>query len=150
MVRPRAVSDSTIASIPSSRRCRLPTITGSKLPSRSRGTLNLHRADLGEHRLGTSAVARVAPVAPGRVVLVIAQVLAHLRLQGGLKHRLGQPIQQPARADQVDPFCTGPVHELLSELLLINLSRHGLDHLGHWWSFPPGNTRRVRPDQLHR
>lgn len=38
VVNPRAVSDNTIASIPSSRRCRLRTICGSKLPSRSRGT----------------------------------------------------------------------------------------------------------------
>jgi hypothetical protein len=38
VVRPRAVSDNTIWSTPSSRRCRFLTITGSKVPSRSRGT----------------------------------------------------------------------------------------------------------------
>ncbi|BDZ39220.1 hypothetical protein GCM10025863_18340 [Microbacterium suwonense] len=35
---PRAVNDSTISSIPSSRRCRLRTIFGSNEPSRSPGT----------------------------------------------------------------------------------------------------------------
>jgi len=38
VVSPLAVSDRTISSIESSRRCRLFTIFGSKLPSRSRGT----------------------------------------------------------------------------------------------------------------
>jgi len=93
--------------------------------------LDLHRTDLGEHRLGSGAVAGVAVIALDRVVLGIAQVLAHLRLQGGLKHRLGQPRQQPTGADQLDPLGAGAVHELLNELLLINLSRQRLDRLGH-------------------
>lgn len=37
-MRPRAVSDSTIWSMPSRRRCRLRTFVGSKDPARSRGT----------------------------------------------------------------------------------------------------------------
>jgi hypothetical protein len=30
-------------------------------------------------------------------------------------------------------------------LLLINLSRHGLDRLGHCWSFPPTSAGVSRP-----
>jgi hypothetical protein len=38
VVNPRAYNDKTISSMLDNRRCRLATITGSKLPSRSRGT----------------------------------------------------------------------------------------------------------------
>src|SRR5215213_4594235 len=38
VVNPRAYNDNTISSMLDSRRCRFATITGSKLPSRSRGT----------------------------------------------------------------------------------------------------------------
>ena len=68
---------------------------------------------------GRVPVARVAAVAAGRVVLVVAEMLAHLGLQRGLEHRLGQPGQQPARADQLDPLGAGLLHQLLRELLLI-------------------------------
>jgi len=43
---------------------------------------------------------------------------------------LGQPRQQPTGADELDPLDAGAVHELLSELLLINLSWHRLNRLG--------------------
>ena len=42
------------------------------------------------------------------------------------------------------------LHKLLRELQLVNRSRHGLDRLGHCCSFPPGEVRRGRPDQLQR
>jgi hypothetical protein len=45
---------------------------------------------------------------------------------------------------------TGRIHQFLGKLLLINPRWHGLDDLGHFWSFPPGTARRVEPDQLHR
>jgi hypothetical protein len=95
------------------------------------GHLDVHRPDLGDHRLGAGAIARVTAVATHRVVLVIAQVLGHLRLQRGLEHRLGQPSQQATLANQLHTFGAGLLHEFLRELLLINLSRHGLDRLGH-------------------
>ena len=57
------------------------------------GHLDLDRPDLGEHRLGPGAVARVAAATAGRVVLVIAQVLGHLRVQRGLQHVLGQLVE---------------------------------------------------------
>jgi hypothetical protein len=44
---------------------------------------------------------------------------------------LVKPGQQPARADELDTFGPGGLHELLGELLLINPIRHNLDRLGH-------------------
>jgi hypothetical protein len=70
------------------------------------------------------------------------QVLARLRFQGGFEHRLGQA--RPGRRDH--PVGAGCVHELLGELLLINLIRHDLDRLGRDWSFPPSCARRVGPE----
>jgi len=64
--------------------------------------LDLDWPDLGEHGLGAGAVARVPAATPGRIVAVIAKVLAHLRFQSGLEHRLGQSGEQPARADELD------------------------------------------------
>jgi hypothetical protein len=79
------------------------------------GHLDLHGSDLGQHGLGAGAVARVGAVAPGRVVALISEVLAHLRFQGGLEHRFGQPGQQSARAHELDAFGAGGLHELLGE-----------------------------------
>jgi hypothetical protein len=63
-------------------------------------------------------------------VLLIAEVLAHLRVQRGLEHVLGQLAQQPARADQLDVLLLRLLHQLLSKLSLINrIYAHGLDHL---------------------
>jgi hypothetical protein len=112
--------------------------------------LDLDRPDLGEHRLGPGAVAGIAAVAAHRIVLVIAQVRTHLGLERGLEHRLRQPGQQTTRPDELNPLGASLLDELLRQLQLINRSRHGLDRLGHYWSFPPSTARRVRPDQLHR
>jgi hypothetical protein len=48
-------------------------------------------------------------------VLDIADVLVHLHLQPGLGYLLGQPRQQPARADHTDTFSTRLLHELLGD-----------------------------------
>jgi hypothetical protein len=56
--------------------------------------LDLDRTDLGEHRLCPSAVARVAASAADRVVLVVAEVVAHLFLECGLHDRLRQAGEQ--------------------------------------------------------
>jgi hypothetical protein len=107
--------------------------------------LDLDRADLGQHRLGPGAVAGVAAVAAHRVVLVVAQMLTHLGLQRRLEHRLGQPSQQATTAHQLHTIGASLLDEFLRELLLINLSRHRLDRLGHCWSFPQSTARRVGP-----
>jgi hypothetical protein len=117
------------------------------------GHIDLHRPDLGQHRLGPGAVAGVVPVAPDRVVLVVAEAPGDLLLQGRLEHSLGQPGQESAGADQIDPFEHGLIHQLLSELMPLDLIElhHGLDRLCHGAAFPPGNARRLGPDQqLHR
>ena len=78
------------------------------VPSRSRGHVDLDRPDLGQHRLGPVPVAGVAAVPPGRVVLVVAEVVGDLALQRGLQHPLGQLRQQPALAGQLQPARAGP------------------------------------------
>jgi hypothetical protein len=108
---------------------------------------DLHRADLGEHVFDRVPCGNCrCGHRPGRACH--AQVLAPLRFQGGLEHGLGQPSEQPARSDELHPLRPGAVDELLGELLLINLSWHGLDRVGHGWSFPrdtPGVLGPVTP-----
>ncbi len=62
--------------------------------------------------------------------MLVPQVLGHFRLESGLQHRLGQPGQQAARADQPDALLPGLLQQLLRQLLLIDdlARRHGLDH----------------------
>lgn len=60
----------------------------------------LHRADVGEHGLRAGAVARVAAVPPCRIVLVIAEMVGDLALQGGLQQPLRQLLEQSALADR--------------------------------------------------
>ena len=98
--------------------------------------LDLDRTDLGEHRLCPSAVARVAASAADRVVLVVAEVVAHLFLECGLHDRLRQAREQATPADQLHTLGTRLVDQFLSKLPLVNVSRHGLDRLGHYRSFP--------------
>jgi ethanolamine ammonia-lyase small subunit len=64
------------------------------------GHFDLDRPDLGEHRLGPSAVTRIAAATAHWVVLVIAQVLGHLSIQRGLQHVLRQLVEQPVGPDQ--------------------------------------------------
>jgi hypothetical protein len=89
--------------MPSKRRCRLATMIGSKLASRSRDTSISTGPIWSQHRLRPRPVTRISAVTAHRVVLVIIQVLRHFRFQGGLEDGLGQPRQQPTRPDQIDP-----------------------------------------------
>jgi hypothetical protein len=75
---------------------------------------------VGQHRFGAPPVARVAPVPTGPIVPVIAQMLSHLLLQGGLQHRLGQCFQQPARTGQRHPLGAGLPHQLLGRRQLLS------------------------------
>lgn len=90
---------------------------GVEAPVPVAGHGELDRADIGDHRLGAGAVAGVRPVAPGRVMLVVAHVVGHLGLQAGLEHPLGQIPQQAARADQIHALGAGLLHQLLGQLL---------------------------------
>src|SRR5215469_16480485 len=64
---------------------------------------DLHRSGLGEYRLAPVAVAGIAAITAGRVILSVAQMVVQLALQGALDHHLGQPAQQPALAGQLQP-----------------------------------------------
>ena len=54
----------------------------------------------------------------------------------GCGFRLIEPASTPLISRGRDAL-TGLFHEFFSESLLLNVSCHGLDHLGHCWSFPP-------------
>ena len=53
-------------------------------------------------------------------VVALITVFAYLGLESGFEHRLGHPGQQPAWPDELDPFGSGRVDELLGELLLVD------------------------------
>ena len=95
---------------PARRFCRLATILGSKLASRSRGTLICTGPDIGQHGLGPAAVARVPAITPGRIMLAIAQVISDLVIQGSLQQPLRQLLDHPAFASQLQAAGPGTVH----------------------------------------
>ncbi|TDO56621.1 hypothetical protein EV651_1128 [Kribbella sp. VKM Ac-2571] len=74
-------------------------------------------------------------------MLVIAQVIGDLTLERGLQNPLGQLLQQPALAAQLEPTSPSPAHQLLDQLLVQAIQpRHGprllsvlhvRHHLGH-------------------
>ena len=76
---------------------------------------------LGQHRLGPGAVADVARPGPGRVVLLIAEVLGHLLAQRRLDHRLRELLEQPVRAGQRQALLLGHPDQLDRGLLLSRL-----------------------------
>jgi len=75
-----------------------PAVTHTSRPSTVAGHINLDVTQrLGQHRFRPGPVADVARVPPSRVALVIAQMLSQLLVERGLKHRLGQLLEQPTR-----------------------------------------------------
>jgi len=118
--------------------------------------LDVHRPGrVGQHRLAADPVPRIAAVAAGRVVLVVAQVLAHLLVQGGLDHRLGQGLQQPVRAGQRHAALASQLHQLPRGVqlgrrrrpLLVFLRWWLHDHqcLGHHDPLRPVHAEPIRP-----
>jgi hypothetical protein len=67
------------------------------------GNRDVHRTDLGQQRLGPRAITGIATVMPHRIVLVIAQVLVHLRLESGLQEPAVNCCNTPPR-----PSCCTP------------------------------------------
>ncbi|MDQ1064589.1 hypothetical protein QFZ32_000028 [Streptomyces canus] len=93
----------------------------------------LHRSDISQDGLGAFAVAGIAAVLASRVVLVIAEVIGDLALQGGLQQPLGQLLEQPALTGQLQTLGLGSAHQLVDQLVVHSLclhSLHGLDSLG--------------------
>jgi hypothetical protein len=87
------------------------------------GHLDLHRADLGQHRLGPAPVAGVATISARRVVLAVAEVSVQLTFQRCLQHQLRQLRQQAALAGHAQPLGTGPGHQPGHELLIYHRAR---------------------------
>jgi hypothetical protein len=94
------------------------------------GHPHLDWADVGQHGLGPGAIAAVAVVSPSRIVLVIADVVGDLALQGGLQHPLGQLLQQPVLAGQLQPLVPSPVNQHRNELFVRHRTRRCLNLLG--------------------
>ena len=90
-----------LSSKPVKRVCPLATIFGSNVPLRSRGVSSGSLAEIAFQGLGCLAVARVAAVVAGLVVLLIAEMVGHLGLHGPLQQRLGELLQQPVFANDV-------------------------------------------------
>lgn len=111
--------------------------------------VDLNGSDLGGHRLGPSAVARISAVIPGQVVgLRPPSVRSFPPDGGGFQHLLRQPREHPVRANQLQTLTPSGLHEPLGKLPLTHMSRHGLDPVVHGRSFlraQPGVS-----DQTHR
>jgi hypothetical protein len=93
-------------------------ITGSKLPSRSRGTsistgpVAALSTVFGRDPLRTLADSRP----PGSPVLLMTQVLGHLLVQRGLEDVLGELLKQPIRPGQRQPPIASQLEELPGRL----------------------------------
>ena len=115
------------------------------------GHLDLHRTDLGQHRLRPGPVAGVAAVPADRIVLVVAEMVGHLLLERGLQHPFRELVQQPVRADQLHPLLLGlrqqllapaaagpaPPRQLLVCCHVVQRVSHGLSPLGSDQPVPP-------------
>ncbi|MDQ0956362.1 hypothetical protein QFZ66_000240 [Streptomyces sp. B4I13] len=75
----------------------------------------LDRADVGEHGLGAGAVTGVAAVLPGRIVLVIAEMVVISTLESGLQEPLRQLLEQPALTGQLKALGLSPAHQLVNQ-----------------------------------
>ena len=79
---------------------------------------DFHRPRIGENPLGPVAVAGIAAITPGRVVLAIAEMVIQLAFQRALDHHLRQLAQQAAVAGQLQPASAGPLGKLPQQLLI--------------------------------
>src|ERR1039457_5099585 len=98
---------------------------------------DFHRPGLGDHRLGTVAIAGIAAIPARWVVPGIAKVVVHLALQGTLDHHLRQLPQQPALSGHLQPASAGPLGKLAHHLLigrgqLRRLLALAGRHVSHW------------------
>ena len=64
------------------------------------------------------AVAGIAAITPRRVILLVAEMIVELALEGALDHHLGQPAEQAALAGQLQPAGPGPLGQLAQQLLI--------------------------------
>ncbi len=90
--------------------------------------LDIDRADIGDHGLGSFPVARVGSVTALDRVFGISDMAIHLTLETGLQHSLGQIAQQTARASQFHPLSLGSIVELLGELRVNHRNTRCIGH----------------------
>ena len=119
MVRPFADSESTMlvhpgqAPLPLRDDLRLEACRpGRGAPSISTGPTSVSTV------LARCPLRELPPFLPGRVVLVVAEVVGDLALQRGLQHPLGQLLQQPALAGQLQPALAGLLGQPGDQLLV--------------------------------
>lgn len=115
MVSPFAVSEMTMESTPSRRRCPLLNGHGFEGAVAVPGCVDPHRTDLGDHRLGPGAVAGVLPIAVLHGVLGVAQVLLQLDLEGGLQQLLPEIAHQAPGANALHAVGPGLLNQLLGD-----------------------------------
>ncbi|SIH57308.1 Uncharacterised protein [Mycobacteroides abscessus subsp. abscessus] len=86
------------------------------------GHVDLDRAGgVGQHRLGSGAIANVASPRLGRVVFLVAEVLGHLLVKSRFEHCLGQLFDQPVGSGQRQALFLGQSDQLDRSLLLCGL-----------------------------
>ncbi len=73
----------------------------------------------------SATVAGVAAVPPGRIMPVIAQVIGHLALEGGLQQPLRELLEQPTLTRQLQPIGLSPSKNELADELVIHHRRRG-------------------------
>jgi len=81
-------------------------------------------ADLGGHRLGRRAVARVGRTPPGRIALLIAQVLGELGLQPALEHRLDHLGEEATLPGQRQTTGVDALHQLVEQAGVEHVVNH--------------------------
>jgi hypothetical protein len=120
--------------------------------------VEVHGPDLGQQRLGRRAVTAVPRTAPGRVVLLIPEVLGHLLGKRPFQHGLGHRREQPVRSQQLSTLGLGLGQQLVGQLVIdqrlaglsLPLVRHH-SSFRHRVSLPNRSSRfRVGPRHLHR
>jgi hypothetical protein len=80
------------------------------------GHPDLYRPNLGQHGLGAGAVADAAGLLPGGIVHPVTDVVGDLAFQNRLQHPLGQLLQKPTLASQMQALTTGPVDQHRDQL----------------------------------
>jgi hypothetical protein len=106
VVRPFALSDSTISSTPVNRLFSFFTICGSNVEPVSCGT-SISTDPISVSTVFVRVPLREFPLPPAHVVLFVSEMLVHLRFQSGFKDVSRQPVQQPARPHELDALLPG-------------------------------------------
>ena len=127
---PLAVSDNTISSMPLSRRWRFLTICGTKLLLVSRGT-SISTGPISVNTVLARVPLRESPIParPGHAGHSPG-ARTSLGVQRRFEHVLGQLVEHPVRANQLDPLFFDLREQLLGKLLMIHVDRHGFECFG--------------------